>query len=72
MIAELILFTVSVLPVFLIGMFTYKKDRQKEPVKLLVKLFLGGMGSCFLVLVISLILGFIFPIFSADAKDLNL
>lgn len=72
MAVELILFTVSVLPVVLIGLFVYKKDRQKEPAKLLVKLFLGGMGSCFLVLIASLISGLIFPIFSADAKTLNL
>lgn len=72
MIAELILFTVSVLPVFIIGMFVYKKDRQKEPVKLLMKLFLGGMGSCFLVLIVSFILSLIFPILSADAKNMNL
>ena len=69
---ELILFVVSVLPVFLIGMFVYKKDRQKEPTKLLIKLFLGGIGSCFLVLIVSLFLDLIFPIFSADETDLNL
>ena len=69
---ELILFVVSVLPVFLIGMFVYKKDRQKEPTKLLIKLFLGGIGSCFLVLIVSLFLDLIFPIFSADENDLNL
>ena len=70
--AELILFVVSVLPVFLIGMYIYKKDKRKESPKLLTKLFLGGMGSCFLVLIVSLILGLIFPIFSTNAKDLNL
>lgn len=71
MIAELILFTISVLPIILIGIFIYKKDRQKESPKLLVKLFLGGIGSCFLVLIVSSILGLIFPILSADTKDLN-
>lgn len=70
--AELILFTVSVLPVVLIGMFVYNKDKQKEPVKLLTKLFLGGMGSTILVLILSLILSLVFPIMNADTKDLNL
>ena len=68
---ELILFVVSVLPVFLIGMYIYKKDKEKEPTRLLVKLFLGGFFSCFLVLLISALLS-VFLIFSADTKDLNL
>ncbi len=68
---ELVLFVISVLPVFLIGMYIYKKDKEKEPTKLLVKLFLGGFLSCILVLIISLILN-VFPIFSADEKNLNL
>lgn len=72
MIQELILFTISILPVFLIGMFIYKKDKNKEPTKLLIKLFLGGMGSCFLVTIISIILELIFSIFAADTKNLNL
>ena len=70
--SEIILFTVSALPIVLIGMFVYKKDRQKEPIKLLTKLFLSGIGSCFLVFIISYILGLIFPILSADASKLNL
>ena len=68
---ELILFTISILPVFLIGMYIYKKDSQKEPTKLLTKLFLGGIGSCFLVLIVSFILSLIFPILSADTTNLN-
>ena len=72
MATELTLFIVSILPVFLIGMFIYKKDREKEPAKLLIKLFLGGIGSCFLVFILSYTLDSIFPIFSADTKDLNL
>ena len=72
MVAELTLFTVSVLPIFLIGMFIYKKDREKEPSELLMKLCLGGIGSCFLVLILSSVLGLIFTMFFADTNDLNL
>ena len=72
MATKLTLFIVSILPVFLIGMFIYKKDREKEPAKLLIKLFLGGIGSCFLVFILSYVLDSIFPIFSADTNDLNL
>lgn len=70
--AQLILFTVSVLPVFLIGLFIYKKDKNKEPIKLLIELFVGGILSCFLVLFISLILTVIFPMMGADPTTLNL
>ena len=69
---ELILFTVSVLPIIIIGWYLYKKDHEKESGKLLAMLFLGGIGSCFLVLIISSILSFIFPILSADPEKLNL
>ena len=69
---ELILFTVSVLPVVLFGLYIYKKDREKESARLLVKLFLGGIGSCFLVSIVSLILELIFPFLSSNVKDLNL
>lgn len=71
-ISELILFTISVLPVIVIGMYVYKKDKQREEIELLTKLFLGGMGSCILVLIVSSILGFIFPILSADPEKMNL
>lgn len=69
---EIILFSVSVAPIILLGTYIYKKDRNKEPVKLLIKLFLGGIISCFLVSIMSGILSLIFPIFSADVETLNL
>ena len=68
----LILFIISALPVVLLSIYIYKKDRNKEPLKLLIKLFLGGILSCFLVLFLSGILGAIFPILSAETSDLNL
>ncbi len=71
MINEFILFFISVLPVVLIGLYIYKKDKEKEPARLLVKLFLGGLASCFLVLIISSLMN-IFPIFSAEPEELNL
>ena len=68
---ELILFTVSVLPVFLIGSYIYKKDKNKEPTKLLMKLFLGGIGACLLVVFLNLFLYLIFPIMSIEESKLN-
>lgn len=69
---ELILFIVSALPIFLLGRYIYVHDRNKESGRLLTKLFLGGILSCFLVLIVSGILGFFFPIFNADEDTLNL
>lgn len=69
---SLMLFIISALPVFLLGMYIYKKDRNKEPGKLLLKLFLAGMLSCILVLIISYIMELIFPILGSDTEDLNL
>ena len=69
---ELVLFIVSSLPIILLGMYIYKKDKSKEPIKLLIKLFLGGIISCFLVVIISSILSFIIPLFSFDTDKLNL
>ena len=43
-----VLFTlfIAVFPVFLIGMYVYRKDNEKESSKLLSKLFILGMLSC--------------------------
>lgn len=48
-----ILFFLAVLPVILILLFVYNKDKSKEPISLLLKLFGLGILSCFLVLAIS-------------------
>jgi len=69
---EIILFLISAAPVFFLGMYIYKKDKNKEPSKLLAKLFFGGIISCFLVFIFSFILWLIFPFFSADVETLNL
>ena len=42
----LITLFIAILPVYLIGLYVYKKDREKESSKLLTKLFLFGMLSC--------------------------
>lgn len=68
---ELILFIVAALPVILVGRYIYKKDKNKESLTILTKLFLGGILSCFLVLIVSVGLGSIFPIFSKEYTDLN-
>lgn len=71
MFEKILLFVVSILPVFVIGSFIYKKDNYKESNKLLVKLFLGGVVSCVMVLIISVVIMVIFPNFF-DFDNTNL
>lgn len=69
--SELILFIVAALPVVLVGKYIYNKDKNKESSTILIKLFLGGILSCFLTLLISGIMGVLFPIFDAEIESLN-
>ncbi len=59
-------FGLSILPVFLIGLYIYKKDRNKEPFKLLTKLFFGGLLSIIITLILTFILGLFFPFFLSE------
>lgn len=68
----LILFVLSALPVVLLATFIYMKDKNKEPSRLLLKLFLGGFLSVIITLVLSLILEIFVPIFRLDIEKLNL
>ncbi len=61
-----LLLALAALPVVLILLFVYKKDKNKEPISLLIKLFLSGFGSCFLVLLISNFLGKFIPFMNSD------
>lgn len=69
---ELILFTLSALPVLILGINIYKKDKNKETSTILTKLFLGGILSVILVFLIGTILELIFPILNSDFQQLNL
>ena len=64
----IILLIISILPVYLIGLYTYKNDREKEPKKLLTKLFIFGIVSCFPAVILELLLGSFF----ADPKNMDL
>ena len=55
------LLLVAIIPIILIGLFIYKHDEKKEPSKLLLKLFIGGVASCFPAVILELIIGSVFP-----------
>lgn len=54
-------FLVSVLPIFLISLYIYKKDSEKESSRLLLKLFIFGILSCFPAMSLGLFIGNFFP-----------
>lgn len=51
----------AIIPSILIGLYLYKKDHNKESKGILIKLFFGGIGSCFLTLAITYGIGAVFP-----------
>ncbi|MBQ2872643.1 MAG: PrsW family intramembrane metalloprotease [Bacilli bacterium] len=54
-------FVVAILPVFLIGLYIYKNDTDKESSKFLFKMFMYGILSCFPAAFLSLFIGNFFP-----------
>ena len=58
---QLLLLFLAVIPVVVILTYIYKKDKNKEPGKLLAWLFAMGIVSCFMVLAVSEIVFLIFP-----------
>ena len=69
---SIILLIVSVLPVVLLGTYIYIKDKNKEPLGLLLRLFFSGVLSVFLVLVYSSVLQTFIPFFGYDETKLSL
>lgn len=61
-----LLFVLAIIPVVIILTYIYLKDRNKEPWSLLIKLFVLGVASCFLVLFVSELLFKVFPFMSKD------
>lgn len=61
------LFILSILPVFLIGWYIYKKDKDKENSQLLVKLFFMGVFSC----IPAALIGLIFSRFLPEIEYMN-
>ena len=63
---NILLLAIAIIPVILILTFIQGKDKNKEPIGLLVKLFFAGVFSCFLVILISMLLSQIFPFMQID------
>ena len=51
----------SIIPTLIIAIIIYNLDKHKEPIKILLKLFIGGIIATLLVLIIVLGLNYIIP-----------
>ena len=67
MIKNIFLLLVAILPVYLIGLYIYSKDKDKESKKLLAKLFFYGIISCIPALGLEFLIGSFF----GDESQLN-
>ena len=68
---NILLIILGIIPVAIISMYVYQKDKNKEPIGLLVLLVLGGIFSCFLVLSLSNILINFLPFMSTQSTFLD-
>lgn len=59
----LLLIFISIIPVYLLGLYIYKKDTVKEPKSLLVGLFASGFFAAIIVTFINILMYFIIPDF---------
>lgn len=57
----LLLILISFLPVFLLGLYIYKKDSVKEPKSLLLGLFASGILSGIVVIAMNVLIALLFP-----------
>ena len=63
--------TIALLPVVLICIYVYKKDRRKEPTLLILTLFLAGLVSCYLDIYVTDYLKIIFPGLYGDTTSMS-
>ncbi len=66
-----VLLFLSILPVYLLGTYIYKNDFDKEPTKLIFKLFFLGIGSAFLTILITKFLILAVPMFGYETTSLD-
>lgn len=65
----IILILMAILPSIIILKLVYKKDIEKEPIKLLIGMFGMGIMSCFVAVYLSSIFESLFPFLSSELTD---
>lgn len=68
---DIVLLILSIAPIIIFGNMIYKRDFDKEPKSILIKLFLCGVGSTFLTLLITKLLTSVVPFFGYSTAELN-
>lgn len=68
---QLVLLLLAIIPVIAILTYIYMKDKNKEPSSLLILLFIMGVASCFMVLLLSEIVFKIFPFMNKDTSAMT-
>lgn len=71
MLKELLLFTLAILPIILLGCYVYKKDKNREPVRILIKLFCGGLLAAILTVIVTYVIQKYFPYFNGDYENFS-
>ena len=68
-----LLFLISILPIVILGRYIYISDKNKEPIKLLIKFFLLGILSGIIVIAFNIILEILFPDINiiVDTNNIN-
>lgn len=61
----------SLLPVLLIAIYIYNKDKNKEPKEIIKKLLIGGVFSVIIVVIVTSILGNSIDIYAKEYNNLN-
>lgn len=67
----IVLLILAILPIILFALYINSKDNVKEPKTLLFALFLSGVLSSILVIIISLLMEFVFPLLGGNVKTMN-
>lgn len=60
----------AIIPVIIILLYVYNRDKNKESLSALLKLFLSGILSCFVTLIITKLLGYILPFINNSDKNI--
>ena len=58
---KVLIFIIAFVPIVGLGSYVYYRDKNKEPVKILIEMFLAGIASTFISVMLSLLLGKIVP-----------
>lgn len=68
---NIILLIISIIPVIVLAYYVYRKDKNKEPIGLLLKLFLLGVLSCVLTFLISISMSLYIPLLSKEISSMS-